>query len=39
MPKSFTDLDVYKVCRKFKNQVSAWVKLYFPKDEKYQLTQ
>lgn len=33
--KSFTDLDVYKECRKFRKEISAIVKQYFPKHEKY----
>jgi len=33
--KSFTDLDVYKECRKFRMEVSDIVKQYFPKHEKY----
>jgi len=37
MAQGFTDLDVYKTCRKFRIQISEWIKLYFPNDEKYQL--
>jgi len=33
--KSFTELDVYKECRKFRKGISAIVKEYFPKYEKY----
>ncbi len=33
--KSFTDLNVYKECRKFRMEVSAIVKQYFPKHERY----
>lgn len=39
MAQGFTDLDVYKVCRRFRKQVSEWVRKYFPKSEQYQLTQ
>jgi four helix bundle protein len=39
MAQGFTDLDVYKVCRRFRKQISEWVKMYFPKSEQYQLTQ
>jgi four helix bundle protein len=37
MGRSFTDLDVYKECRKFKISISELTKMYFPKDEKYRL--
>ena len=35
---SFTELDVYKECRKFRMAVSAIVKQYFPKEERYLLS-
>lgn len=34
---SFTDLNVYKECRKFRKEVSGLVKKHFPKEEKYLL--
>ena len=37
MGRSFTDLDVYKVCRKFKISIAELTKKCFPKDEKYRL--
>jgi four helix bundle protein len=37
MGRSFTDLDVYKECRKFKINIAELTKKYFPKDEKYRL--
>ena len=36
--KSFTDLDAYKACRKFRKSVSVTVKQHFPEKEKYLLT-
>ena len=36
--KSFTDLEVYKECRKMRIQISALTKKYFPPEEKYKLT-
>ena len=36
--KSFTDLQVYKECRKFRKMISEIVKKYFPDKEKYLLT-
>ncbi|MCF8247642.1 MAG: four helix bundle protein [Saprospiraceae bacterium] len=36
--KSFTKLDVYQECRKFRKMVSDTVKKYFPKDEKFLIT-
>ena len=36
--RSFTDLDVYKECRKFRKEVSKMIKVHFPKVEKYLLT-
>ena len=36
--KSFTDLDVYKECRKYRKEISAIVKEYFPKKEQYLLS-
>jgi len=33
--KSFTELDVYKECRKFRKEISVIVKQHFPKHEKY----
>ena len=36
--KSFTDLEVYKECRKFRKEVSVLVKTYFPPVEKYLLS-
>lgn len=35
---SFTNLDVYKKCRKFRKWISEIVKKYFPPEEKYLLT-
>ena len=37
MGRSFTDLDVYKECRKFKISIAELTKKCFPKDEKYRL--
>src|SRR6056297_451045 len=34
--KNFEDLELYKVCRKFRKSISDLVKV-FPKDEKYRL--
>jgi len=34
----FTDLEVYKVCREFRKEVTAIVRTNFPKEEKYLLT-
>lgn len=36
--RSFTDLNVYKECRKFRKEVSKVIKAHFPKVEKYLLT-
>ncbi len=36
--KSFTQLDVYKECRKFRKLISETVKSFFPEKEKYLLT-
>ena len=36
--KSFTDLEVYKECRKMRIQISALTKTYFPPEEKTKLT-
>ena len=38
MGRSFTDLDVYKECRKFKLQIADLSKKNFPKEEKFRLT-
>ena len=38
MGRSFTDLDVYKECRKFRKRVSKIAKTHFPKEEKFLLT-
>lgn len=37
MGKSFTDLDVYKECRKFRKMISELVKQHFPDTEKFLL--
>jgi four helix bundle protein len=37
MAKSFTDLEVYKECRKFRKMVSELVKNHFPDSEKFLL--
>ena len=34
----FTDLEVYRECRKFRKEISAVVKKHFPAEEKYLLT-
>lgn len=34
---SFEELEVYKVCRKFRKEIAALVKSNFPSDEKYLL--
>ena len=36
--KSFTDLEVYKECRKLRIAISALTKSHFPPEEKYKLT-
>lgn len=36
--QSFTDLEVYKECRQFRITISALVKVSFPTDEKYKLS-
>jgi four helix bundle protein len=36
--KSFTDLEVYKECRKLRINISALAKKYFPPEEKNKLT-
>ena len=36
--KGFTDLEVYRECRKFRKEVSEIVKDYFPKKEQYLLS-
>ena len=37
MGRSFTDLEVYQECRKFRKRVSKIVKTYFPNEEKFLL--
>ena len=36
--KSFTSLEVYQECRKFRKMISATVKQFFPQSEKFLLT-
>ena len=38
MGRSFTDLEVYQECRKFRKRVSKIVRTHFPKEEKFLLT-
>ena len=35
--RNFYELEVYKECRKFRNEVSILIKNHFPKKEKYKL--